>query len=596
MKFIYSSLINTHRLAKIAVLFALSMLPTLYVQAAPANDNFANAQSLGGNSGSLVNTNVGATKQTGEPNHAGNFGGASVWYSFTSPSDGVLKVDTTGSSFDTLLGVYTGQLVSNLSRLGESDNEATYAGGSMFSRVSIGIKAGVTYYIALDGKNAYNSLGPASGTFALHYSFVSADSNDNFANAVQLNDGGGVASWVSTNVGASKEAGEPNHLNNAGGRSVWFKYFNGNLNYPRQISLRVSTAGGAAVNGGGVKNVVGIYTGSSVNTLTPVTTGSAGTYYVNQRYTFLALPFTDYYIAVDGYNTGQGADTGTFTLTYSTAKDTGMADVDKDGRADPTVFRPSTGAWYSLESGAQHMRTAVWGTSTDIPLMTRSVSDDPWYTAFRPESGSWYMTPSGSAFSLYTFGASGDIPLFKSYRFQSGATIDLLSVFRPSTGTWWIKSGNIGYPVQFGLPGDLPVSADFDGDGHDELTVFRPSNGTWYIYNQMTGQDRTIQFGLNGDKPVAADYDSDGIADIAVFRPSNGTWYTIASSNGAVRTTKFGQAGDRPQPADYDGDGSADLAVFRNGTWWIKPSNPQYPAKAIQWGLSTDTPVTSPVN
>src|SRR5207253_7965025 len=51
--------------------------------AAPGNDPFAAAVGLGGFSGSVPGSNVGATKEAGEPNHVGNAGGASVWYAWT---------------------------------------------------------------------------------------------------------------------------------------------------------------------------------------------------------------------------------------------------------------------------------------------------------------------------------------------------------------------------------------------------------------------------------------------------------------------------------------------------------------------------------
>ena len=56
-------------------------------QAAPANDNFANAIVLTGNTLTTSGSNVAATKEAGEPNHAGNSGGASVWWSWTAPAE-----------------------------------------------------------------------------------------------------------------------------------------------------------------------------------------------------------------------------------------------------------------------------------------------------------------------------------------------------------------------------------------------------------------------------------------------------------------------------------------------------------------------------
>jgi hypothetical protein len=35
--------------------------------------------------------------------------------------------------------------------------------------------------------------------------------------------------------------------------------------------------------------------------------------------------------------------------------------------------------------------------------------------------------------------------------------------------------------TQFGLPGDITLPADYDGDGIPDLAVWRPSEGNWYI-------------------------------------------------------------------------------------------------------------------
>lgn len=88
----------------------------------PANDNFASAQALDGASGDVVGSNVGATKETGEPNHSGTAGGASVWFRWTAPAGGPVTIATAGSTFDTLLAVYTGATVSGLTPVASNDD------------------------------------------------------------------------------------------------------------------------------------------------------------------------------------------------------------------------------------------------------------------------------------------------------------------------------------------------------------------------------------------------------------------------------------------------------------------------------------------
>jgi hypothetical protein len=56
----------------------------------------------------------------------------------------------------------------------------------------------------------------------------------------------------------------------------------------------------------------------------------------------------------------------------------------------------------------------------------------------------------------------------------------------------------------FGLSSDVPVAADYDGDGRADLAVFRPSDGVWYRLDSGSGSFVALQFGLNGDRPIPA--------------------------------------------------------------------------------------------
>ncbi len=120
----------------------------------PANNAFASAQVIPATGGSITGTSTGATKESGEPAHAGNAGGASVWYRWTAPRSGLLIVSTAGSSFTTLLAAYTGTAVNGLTRLASN----TSPGASL---IYFPVTSGTTYRMAVDG------YGGASGAVRL---------------------------------------------------------------------------------------------------------------------------------------------------------------------------------------------------------------------------------------------------------------------------------------------------------------------------------------------------------------------------------------------------------------------------------------------
>src|SRR5256885_1371026 len=86
------------------------------------NDSFADRILLTGSLIATNGSNVGATKESGEPDHAGAAGGKSVWWSWTAPQSGVVRIGTSGSSFDTLLAVYTGGSLETLEVVASNDN------------------------------------------------------------------------------------------------------------------------------------------------------------------------------------------------------------------------------------------------------------------------------------------------------------------------------------------------------------------------------------------------------------------------------------------------------------------------------------------
>jgi len=131
----------------------------------PPNDTFANATTISASSGQTTGSNVGATKEPGEPSHAGNVGGASVWWRWTAPASGQATINTNGSGFDTLLGVYTGSSVGSLTLVASDDDE----GDGTQSLVTFNAVSGTTYRIAVDG------YGGVTGNIILNWSLIPSD-------------------------------------------------------------------------------------------------------------------------------------------------------------------------------------------------------------------------------------------------------------------------------------------------------------------------------------------------------------------------------------------------------------------------------------
>lgn len=213
-------------------------------------------------------------------------------------------------------------------------------------------------------------------------------------------------------------------------------------------------------------------------------------------------------------------------------------------------------------------------------------------TVWRPVNGVWYVLPKLLSSPTTTqWGLPGDIPVPGDY--DGDGVIDF-AVYRPSSQLWFIlpSTTHVFYAAQWGLSGDMPVPADYDGDGRTDLAIYRPSTQSWYIVPSATGAFYVRQWGLPGDLPVPGDYDGDGKADVAVFRPSNSSWYILPSGTGVWYSVPWGMAGDIPVAADYDGDGKIDVAIYRpsQGMWWIIPSRSRV-AYWVQWGLPGDKPV-----
>jgi thiol-disulfide isomerase/thioredoxin len=123
--------------------------------AAPTNDNFANATVISGVTNFFA-SNVDATTEPGESLHAGEPTINTVWWKWTAPYTGTFRVVTSNSvvsgqvPLDTVVAVYTGDTVSNLTQVVANDDTIFGGGfGATWSRVAFRAYAGETFMIAV---------------------------------------------------------------------------------------------------------------------------------------------------------------------------------------------------------------------------------------------------------------------------------------------------------------------------------------------------------------------------------------------------------------------------------------------------------------
>ena len=88
---------------------------------------------------------------------------------------------------------------------------------------------------------------------------------------------------------------------------------------------------------------------------------------------------------------------------------------------------------------------------------------------------------------------------------------DTTGVFRPSNGALYLKNANsTGFAdivATYGIPGDKPVTGDWNGDGIDTIGVYRIDTFFLRDSNDVGFADYTFTLGLDGDMPIAGDWD-----------------------------------------------------------------------------------------
>ena len=137
------------------------------------NDDFSNAFIIGAQAFTTHFDNTGFTAEAGET--AGNGTQNTGWYKYIAPMDGVVEFSTDGSAIDTVMDIFTGPDLANLTLEVSDDDSGT--GTASFARVKV--TKDQELWIALDGKAG------AVGQINLE-SIIHNSSQDDFADAINI--------------------------------------------------------------------------------------------------------------------------------------------------------------------------------------------------------------------------------------------------------------------------------------------------------------------------------------------------------------------------------------------------------------------------
>jgi subtilisin family serine protease len=144
------------------------------------NDVFSQPKVLNSLVNALTDSNVAATNELNEPRTYGTTY-ATKWFRFTPSNTSSITLDLSGSSFDTVLGVYTGDSFSQLSLIAK-DNDS---GDGSTSKLSFNATLGKSYRIQV------GSYGDSTGSIRLNSSSSAScsfgdPSNDDILHAVRI--------------------------------------------------------------------------------------------------------------------------------------------------------------------------------------------------------------------------------------------------------------------------------------------------------------------------------------------------------------------------------------------------------------------------
>ena len=240
------------------------------------------------------------------------------------------------------------------------------------------------------------------------------------------------------------------------------------------------------------------------------------------------------------------------------------------GFGSVSITSPSGCAWTASVNGSAPWISITAATGSGNGIVSYSVAAN---TTGGSRSG--VMTIAGQSFTVNQAPQNSNAGVFRS-------------------GFYWLEDvdGNRQFTAPpdaafafGGVPGDIPITGDWNGNGHTKVGVYRPANGLFILdYDgdgQFTAADKAYNLGVGvqaGDVPVVGDWNGDGRTKVGLFRQGF-FWILDTNGNGVFEqgvdnTYAFGGvAGDVPVVGDWTGSGTSKIGLFRLGFYWILDAN-----------------------
>jgi hypothetical protein len=259
----------------------------------PSNDAFAGATTVQALPARFQQDTSGATTEGSEPIAAcvpTDFIGKTIWFKLVAPASGGVSVDTFGSTFDTVLMVYSGTSLGNLTLVACNDDTLQPGGGNTTqSRVVFGTTPGTTYYVQAGGV-----VGTSGNLVVNFHAAPPPPANDNFARALVV--GNPLSTTFSAvTESASTEPGEPIRPICGGrprtiGGTVWYTF-----------TPTTTAAVAVDTRGSSIDTLLAVYSGTTLNNLALVRCNDDVLGTLQSRVSFLAQAGTTYYVQVGGF-------------------------------------------------------------------------------------------------------------------------------------------------------------------------------------------------------------------------------------------------------------------------------------------------------